>query len=1634
MKQSRPPLPVYTGISTNTQRGNSVMKSRFLSSITGLMVLLLGLVTSNLFAQISDITTVDFEIMPYNVNNSPLSAFSNTASGADTAGYKFSTKITWEARQDLAAEYTITFPKGAVLYASEVVDSVFLKRIDQSGTSVVQVSSSAITVLSANDTTGYSSTIRPSIKISDSATFSGVKKYELYIYKGVRFPKSVSLANESALQGSYKNMKMSFNHSISSPSSVTDSTFYLLPGKPDGVVLNSGVTGYIDDTSWPSVDSLVVVDRFGNTIGNVTGTTFMGSTADTIQISVASGEGKFDDAAVVTGSVAYTNNLIKYNSDSTAILLVGNSNANAGLDTDAETTTYDPAALYHVLDNGDDAQKSLVVILGNRGTTAGTSVGAVNLSFDAVSGKDSTAFVFTLKGPNVASVKVLNEAADNVTTVGRDILPSTASKNIGSLDLSLSSAGPFYNALPMFTGANDANFYIEIKNVFGDKFSSSGELGTVSDSVVFEFRYMTGADTLNSDMTTTVQNGGSVNSVYTRPASRFKDPLVDETDRGDWSDKTDGNNGNYLVGGQFDANSRVNLGYSVYYGTTSWDKDNRDSIMVVAYAKNNTSVRDSVKMYVLPSPPIVWDLDQFSDSLEKAISDSVIVNGSAIPMTMPIYALDTAYNKVENLDLQSSGGSLASFAGTYGSSAGNLKVLNFLVDGRDPAGFATADSIQVVPASYDFSTARAGNANALLDSSYIFNLNNTGWTDRSKVNLGGSGSNPMNLILNYTGIAYTISLQHQKGTGPTSDSTDTYAGSGIVKTDLGQFYLASASAVDSAKSLTLISSSHKAGATQRLTFRWTAPLGNSVGPNLGDSLIYVVMNNLPNGGIPEGITKDSVWCSEDGVNFYKALGVAQGADNKDSLMIAVSSLADASTADDNMWIRIGGFVNPQEADTSYGLKLTTEASPVKVRNWTLLSVVDNDYASINLVAPGESKVSNTKSYTDVSGTASTLRAGDEASFTVQFGDAYGNVRSVTQGTSYVLIFKGPDSTATGKNTILRQVFDGTTTTSRGSSMYDSLKVYVDTLAANTTSFVDSLYVRPIVAGSYYLVAYDSAKTTAMDSIMLTVSPTIAGSVALSPSGTIEGTQNAVVGDTLMVTLSDTLGNVLADSTVRFYVSSGDGDIIAVNGSAITAADTATGTTNSSGVVSAVVQAGASDTLKITVDVSGSTKVTAQTYTITTTKASTTNQITFKTVPDSLVQDTTSGQWVTIAVRDPEDVKYVELMSIVTALAQQEDGTWALGATSDTTAEDDSTYATLADSVNFMGMIAAKSLGDFVTYEFKVVDNASDTTINTMDAVSGMPGNYLISPKRGKQDLTQNKTNVADLMRTVYLVLGASGIVEREIDFLGLDLNANGTFELDGADLDSVLAYWRGTSMLAGATEQDGQRTAKMDLAFTKIEGEKASANLDINLENTGALNRVIMEISYDTDKFVLGEIQKTERLGDVEVYISNNEAEGTYRIALINTNGTPIYSGTGSILTIPVTSTGDKFDGMGEIKLVQGDFEGDVATEINTEALAPKIVLPKAFALGQNFPNPFNPSTTISYDVPEGNEVMVRLSVYNIRGQLISTLVNEVKTEGSYQVQWDGSDNNGRQVSSGVYFYRIQAGEFGKTRKMVILK
>ncbi|MDO8549646.1 MAG: T9SS type A sorting domain-containing protein [Ignavibacteria bacterium] len=138
---------------------------------------------------------------------------------------------------------------------------------------------------------------------------------------------------------------------------------------------------------------------------------------------------------------------------------------------------------------------------------------------------------------------------------------------------------------------------------------------------------------------------------------------------------------------------------------------------------------------------------------------------------------------------------------------------------------------------------------------------------------------------------------------------------------------------------------------------------------------------------------------------------------------------------------------------------------------------------------------------------------------------------------------------------------------------------------------------------------------------------------------------------------------------------------------------------------------------------------------------------------------------------------------------------------------------------------------------------------------------------------------------------------------------------------------------------------------------------------------------------------------EINITVSANELSiGQYSAQIVLESNDP----DSTTLTIPVTL--------------------DIITGVGNEE-----ELPKSYSLHQNYPNPFNPATTIKYELPK--EVYVVLTVYNILGQEVETLVNSVQQAGRYEIYWDASD-----LASGFYIYRIEAGDFVEAKKLILMK
>ncbi|MBS3946137.1 MAG: T9SS type A sorting domain-containing protein [Melioribacter sp.] len=110
---------------------------------------------------------------------------------------------------------------------------------------------------------------------------------------------------------------------------------------------------------------------------------------------------------------------------------------------------------------------------------------------------------------------------------------------------------------------------------------------------------------------------------------------------------------------------------------------------------------------------------------------------------------------------------------------------------------------------------------------------------------------------------------------------------------------------------------------------------------------------------------------------------------------------------------------------------------------------------------------------------------------------------------------------------------------------------------------------------------------------------------------------------------------------------------------------------------------------------------------------------------------------------------------------------------------------------------------------------------------------------------------------------------------------------------------------------------------------------------------------------------------------------------------------------------------------------GDPLSKPNPTSITEEVITNR-YVLYNNYPNPFNPSTTIAFEIPKSE--FVSLQIFSINGELIKTILQESLNAGRYEKSWNGEDEYGNQVVSGIYFYRIKAGHFENSRRMILLK
>ncbi|NKB71811.1 MAG: T9SS type A sorting domain-containing protein [Candidatus Latescibacteria bacterium] len=167
------------------------------------------------------------------------------------------------------------------------------------------------------------------------------------------------------------------------------------------------------------------------------------------------------------------------------------------------------------------------------------------------------------------------------------------------------------------------------------------------------------------------------------------------------------------------------------------------------------------------------------------------------------------------------------------------------------------------------------------------------------------------------------------------------------------------------------------------------------------------------------------------------------------------------------------------------------------------------------------------------------------------------------------------------------------------------------------------------------------------------------------------------------------------------------------------------------------------------------------------------------------------------------------------------------------------------------------------------------------------------------------------------------------------------------------------------------------------------------------------------------------RLGGPDAVPLTDQGDGTYRLESTFTIGGESELRDVSVLILQETSLGEHWINLSRNIEVQDDpFTAVLETRDGT--------VPDDFALNQNFPNPFNAGTVIQFSLPTASPV--DLSVFNLAGQKVARLAEGLRTAGQYRLEWDGRDDGGRELASGVYLYRLQAEDRIETRKLLLLR
>ncbi len=366
-------------------------------------------------------------------------------------------------------------------------------------------------------------------------------------------------------------------------------------------------------------------------------------------------------------------------------------------------------------------------------------------------------------------------------------------------------------------------------------------------------------------------------------------------------------------------------------------------------------------------------------------------------------------------------------------------------------------------------------------------------------------------------------------------------------------------------------------------------------------------------------------------------------------------------------------------------------------------------------------------------------------------------------------------------------------------------------------------------------------------------------------------------------------------------------------------------------------------------------------------------------------------------------------------------------------------ALVLDSVSFVG-----TLGETMTHIVTI-----DSSIGLLNSASfGFDNASVIQPGSGvianlHFTITDTALPGAYVIDTTTIDLPGPGFVQTSFS----------TVQTDSIGNETVLPEFSPGSITVA------DRAATFDSVWvdtvTAAQGE--TVIVDVFLHNEEPLAVVNIPLKYNSPNLLFDTVLFSGTRGILAGQLRQSQVNTDSQEVLITLQyleSSPLTPGDGPIARLRFTIDNNAPNGpvsidsaafLGAIPLeltttvADGSFRftpffhaGAVIVDFRTDVGDDDPLLPTEFSLEQNYPNPFNPTTKIPYSLPRGSDVT--LEVYNLLGQRVRTLIDGYRQAGAHIVEFDGNNDNGATVSSGVYFYRIKAGTFSVTRKMTLLK